>query len=127
MGVGTGHRGVVGDKIPLVKHLLNDWVPSFLDLNGVALIEFGTAVVTPRCDVSQRTEHVGLGKGLCGRYDRGCLVGNLLAHLPEDRVLKLVQTVLGVENLRLVLFHLRCYVPLAADQGLASDVVLWNQ
>ena len=57
---------------------------------------------------------------------RGRGVADLLTHLPEQRVLKLAEPVLRVQDERLVLLHLRRDISLGVHERLSPDVLLRN-
>ena len=117
-------RGVVGDEIAGRQHALDDGMPTLLDGNRVAVVEDRAHIAMPRRHFRERCESVDVGDGARGAQYRLGVARNLLTDLPEERGFHLADTVLRVQDERLVLLHFGRDEALAAHKRLPPHIVV---
>ena len=125
--VAGGDLGVVGDEWRLGLARLDDRMPPGDDVNRVALVQFGTAVVVARRRLRQRQRHVQLRQRARRPQHRlSPALGHLRPQRREQLLLQLDALLLRVEDQRLELLEVGRDVALAGRERLLADVVGWD-
>ena len=114
---------IVGNEALGKGHPLHHGVSAVADLDGVAVVDGGSAVVVLLGHLGKTGRRVEIGQGGGALLDAPDLAGDALADLDEQLVLPLPPLLLGVEHRLLVLLELLVDVALGVHEGLLADVL----
>ena len=118
---------VVGDILFPGRHEgFNDGVPAFPDVQGLAVVHLGTAIVALYGLLCKARKHIHLGEDAAVHLDGGNLLLDAADELPVQAGLDGVDAVFGREDFLLVLFQLFGDITLRIHQGLLADPLRRN-
>ena len=118
---------VVGDIFFPGRHEgFNDGMPAFPDVQGLAVVHLGAAIVALYGLLGKACKHIHLGEDAAVHLDGGNLLLDAADELPVQAGLDGVDAVFGREDFLLVLFQLFGDIALRVHQGLLADPLRRN-